>query len=462
MYPEIAYSGTMQLLLAVVTFSAEFFSMYTIADVILVAFKVSAGKKQKALFALQTGVLLHCVWVYALYMLGGMLSFNKLGLLLITHVNPISAMLYCYFTIRNFHLPAARSIKMISYTYLLWVVKQSFSLLMGSLFFVQTQPRYNFLLSILHLLAMLAILLLLCRIALWYIKRTGFSMDFVDNRFFNGRKELFFYFLKAVFAYGVNITLPFLIAEEKVANFIILLIQLFFIITMLLLDMSSFRKQQLENRDIHVSALFKGMGEFYGIKQDFYNILQTYSGYLEIADYGRLKQYHRSLVKATRHAATSVELGEKMQENPTLVSLITDKFEKAERMNVRLQSSLRPPLNDVYMDNADLCRMMGCLLDNAIEAAAASEQRRVYLSAEKKGDECLIFIITNSTDAHVDIDKILSKGIAPGHGQEGVGLSTVRQTAQKYGNCVFHMKYYNYELSIYLEIRKPTAAAGRG
>ena len=101
----------------------------------------------------------------------------------------------------------------------------------------------------------------------------------------------------------------------------------------------------------------------------------------------------------------------------------------------------------------DVSRILACLLDNAIEAACDSEQRKIYVSIEAKTNDSKLIIITNSTASDVDPNAITNIGITTKAGHSGIGLSVVNKILEKYGNSTFQMRYFDCEFSTYLELR---------
>ena len=453
MYPDFAYSGHMQFILAVVVFFIDFFCMHLIADLISIVFNVEVTKRQKALYAFFTGTLLQSAWVYGLFLLGGMESFEPLQYQLLINTNPFAALLYCYLAIKIFKLPPARSIKMMSYVYLFWHIARKLNSTIADLFFAQTEARYNFLLNMMQQVSMLLTFIIVCRLVAYIVRRKRFILNFADNRFFNQKKELLIYFLKALFIYLLGVVLKTLMPTQLLSSAISFMILTLFFIVLMLMDINSYKSQIIENSNLHISALFSGTEEFRGIKHDFYNILQTYSGYLELGDIDLLKKYHATLIEETTHAGSSIELGRKMHENPALVSLLLSKEEYAKKFDVRFQLSLECNLENTYIDNMDLCRVLSCLTDNAIEAAAGTEQKITHFSAKAKKTGDKLFIITNSTDGPLDIEEASIHGKTGKAGHSGIGLTTVRKIVEKYGNCVFQMNASEQEVSAYLEIR---------
>lgn len=454
MYPEFVYTRAMQLILVGFAFVSEFCMMYKVADIILLVFKVEARKAQAALFAFLAGDVLYTAWIYFVYLAGGMISFPPNLYFLVTTPNPITAILYCYIAIKIFKLSPIRSIKMMGYIYLFWLIVKASHRVLFFTFLSQTEERYNYLLDAIGDTAMVLVVVVICRVITHLIKEGYVVLDFADNRFFNPKKEWMLYFLKALFCYLIGVACPLLIPNQSIANVTALLILLLFFISMISLDVIAYDKQVIENSRIHINALFKGNEELRGIKHDFYNILQTYSGFLQIGNLEKLKKYHNELVLATTHAGNTMELSQKIAENPPFISLLINKMTYAEKNNVKMQVDCRCSLANMYIDHMDLCRMMSCILDNAIEAAAMSQSKVVHCAIGAKKDESKIIIITNSTDTSVDVEKISISGFTSKPEHSGIGLATVRKIAEKYGNCILEMKYYNYEFSTYLELKE--------
>ena len=457
MYTDFAYSVPMQIILAVITFTETFCSMYMLSNLILAALGLSASRKQKALFAFLTGILLYEVIIYGAYIFNGGQSFSFIAMLFIITPNPISGLIYYFAAQKIFKLSSVRSIKLVSYIYLFWIAAKTLNRIAASTLFIQNEAAYKYMKDSFQQLTYFLVFFIIYKIAMYLIKRGHISFRFVDNIFFNRNKELLLFFLKATFAFAVRFGLPLIIPNQAVAYTLALIILIMFITINIYNGILAGNRQTISNRDVHISALSKGMEEVRGIRHDFNNILQTYSGYLELQEYGLLEKYHHSLVLATSHAGSSVELAKKMQENPAVITLLIGKLEYAERMKVDLRTSIKCGLGDLYIDNMDISRVLACLLDNAIEAAHDSKQRKVYITMESKSRNSKLIIITNSTASAIEPDMLMSgETTKPGH--KGIGLSVIRKIIAKYGNCTFQMKYYDHEFSTYVELARREVA----
>ena len=454
MCPEFPYSTQMQIILAVVTFTESFCSMYLLSNIILETLGMSATRRQKMWFAFITGTLMQSVLAYGLYFYRGGVSFSFWLLQFVVTPSPIFGLIYCYAAHKIFKLSPARSIRLVSYIYFFWIATKTLSRIIGAIFFIQDEVRYNYLKDALQQVTYFIVFFCIYLFVMYMVRRGHIRLNLEDKMFFSMEKEIFLFFIYATFAFAIRVTPPLILTEPAIAFIMSLLILTLFIAITILLDIRAYNRQTISNHEAHISALFKGMEEMRGLKHDFNNILHTYSGYLALKEYGRLEQYHASLVSAASHAGVSVELARKMQENPAVITLLINKLEYANSKNVKLILSLRCELSDLYIDNVDVSRILSCLLDNAIEAAGESEQRKIYVSMEAKTKTSKLIIITNSTAGDIDLNAISKGGTTTKAGHSGIGLSVVHKILEKYGNSKFQMKYFDYEFSAYLELRK--------
>ncbi len=455
MFSEFAYSSQMQLLLAAATFIITFCNLYLVSQLIPTFCDVRATIRQRALFAFITGTLLHNVWVYSVYLIGGMVSFTPLAFALVVSPNPVMAFLYYLAAVKIFKLPSIRSIKMMGYVYLYWTVNKSLYQLFGAYLFVQTGPRYNYLMDAVQVLFTFCIFCPATILLRHYVRRHRIKLMFMENGFFHPSKELRSFFIRITFIYIISVTTPLVIPAPAVSSAFYTAFLVMFICINIFVDLHNYDQQVVSSQQVHISALFKGLEEFRGIKHDFYNILHTYSGYLELGEYEKLKAYHASVVKTTSHAGTMLDLARRTPENPMLLSLLMDKLVVAENANVKMMISLKCDLKDFYINTIDFCRVLSCLLDNAVEAAAESVEKRIYFTCETTETHSKLVIITNTTASPVNIGAAQSHGASSKTGHSGIGLTTVRNTMNKYGNCTFRIQFFNEEFSAYIEFREP-------
>ncbi len=454
MYTDFAYSTKMQFILAVQTFLANTCIMYFISNLILMMANEHASKKQKLIFAFWAGAVIHTGSIYAIYFLGGMISFSPIVYNIVVNHNPVAGLLFCMLGIKVLKLSLIRSIKIMGYFYIYFIFIVNINRVLMTLWPIETTPRYNYFQDFIMQIIYFILLMLIFCFTKYILERKKLIIRLSDKVFIDLKKELIIYILKMIFLFTLTTLLPMLIHNSMLGAVIVILVLAFFFAFNVTFDLFIITKIELENSKVHISALSKGINEFRSVKHDFYNILHTYNGYLEIGDLEGLKKYHKSLTNLTVHAGKTIEISQKIKENPAIVSLLINMAEKAEKAEVEMIVSIQCSLDNLYIDNMDISRCLTCLLDNAIEAAMNSKQKKVFFSIESKVGGSKLIIITNSTDGPVDITVIENAGFTTKQGHSGLGLYNVRSIINKYGNCTFRMIYFNHEVSAYIELKQ--------
>lgn len=444
------HSPQMQLILLVATLILTFFTTYLIAEVTLTFCEVKATRRQKCLIAFIAGTLLHCFWTYLIYYIGGMQQFSTIQIAVITSPNPFWALVYYYVAVKSFKLSPVRSIKVMSYIYFYWTLDTAIYRILGALFFVQGNP-YNYLNDILQQLATFIIFYILTYFLKKLIIKYQARLKFIESGVFNRKRELTIYFFNTAFMYVCIVIFTIIVPNTIAQNLAITLILVMYLCINLLLDLHRYNKQVISNQSIHISTLIKGSEEIRGIKHDFNNILHTYSGYMELEDYDKLKSYHNTLVETAVRSSITFDLSRRMPENPALVSLLLEKHELAIKKNVKMKLDIKCGIEDFYINSLDFVRIIAFLLDNAIEAAELSADKLVHFTCEPKENASKLIIIANSTPGQIDTNDIFRYGMSSKPNHTGIGLNTVKKTLNKYVNSSFQMKYYNGQLSAYLE-----------
>jgi len=411
MYSEFAYSRTMQVILAVMTFIFTFVFIYLIAILILHIFDEKAGRKQKAVFAFLVGGVLNTIWAYAVYFIGGMRSFTPIVYALVVNPNPIFALLYYIIGVKVLKIPPIRSIKMMGHVYLYYVIVQIFNRILNTLFFVQATDRYNYMLDAACQFTLLCVVWIIYLATKYLIRRYNYTINL--NLFIDFKKELVLYILKTTFIYLMIVGLPLYISNQIVANLIIFFI---FILIFLLTNLWE---------------LYQSVKNEVGYKDEYIHVL--------------------SRDNANSHEEVSY-LQKRMKENPSLISILIGKCDYAKKMNVKLSMKLLSRTDNFYINNIDICRIVDCLLENAIEAAAVSERKSVSFTVVSKSCGEKLIIINNSTTLPVETNKIIFRGITTIYERQGKGISTVRKIVSKHGNCTFKTTYHNNDVSTYLEV----------
>lgn len=168
--------------------------------------------------------------------------------------------------------------------------------------------------------------------------------------------------------------------------------------------------------------------EIRSFRHDYRNILSTMQCYIDEENLDELKQYfHKSILNNTAILSDDgFYLGKLHQLEDTAVkSLLYTKLITVFNREINLELEIAEPIPALPLESLTLCRILGILLDNAIEAATESPEKKLRISVVST-ETAVIFTITNSTlPFSVPVSRLLQKGYSSKAGHEGIGLSTV-------------------------------------
>lgn len=119
-------------------------------------------------------------------------------------------------------------------------------------------------------------------------------------------------------------------------------------------------------------------------------------------------------------------------QNHEMKSLLLQKITEMERLHITLHLEVLYPVLDVKINRLDLCRVLGILLDNAIEEVKDHQGDIVIiLSSQAEG---LHIIVDNQLYHEVNLSDIFKEGWSTKGSKRGMGLMSLRKIIEKYPN----------------------------
>mgnify|MGYP002536484643 FL=1 len=213
--------------------------------------------------------------------------------------------------------------------------------------------------------------------------------------------------------------------------------------------------QKLESAEEYNNTLRILHDNVRGFKHDFDNIVTTIGGYIKTEDMEGLRNYYLQLEDDCQRVNNLYILNPEVVNNDGIYNLLTKKYYEAESKDIKVNITFLLDLNTLNMKIYEFARILGILLDNAIEASSECEEKiiNIVFRNDPNNFRQLVLIENTFNDKNLDTDKIFEKGISGKENHTGLGLWEVRKLIKKNNNINLYTsksdKYFSQQLEIY-------------
>ena len=304
------------------------------------------------------------------------------------------------------------------------------------------------------------IIFILC-ILLKNFKNIHFTLDLFDDL---DKKTLIILYIN-LFVGFVTLCLQLLITDFYIdivpiimtlLNFILLFsffgLTIYSISRMIKLSVTT---KNLENAEEYNKSLEILYDQVKGFKHDFNNIMSTIGGYIDNNDINGLKIYFSEVKRDCKITNDIALLNPRIINNPGIYSLLNNKYFKATKLGITMNIEFFLDLNNLNVNIYKFSRILGILLDNALEAASLCDERivRIIFRREDNNNRDIIIIKNTYSNKDVNTEEIFKKGVSGKENHSGIGLWEVRSYIKKSQNLNLftskNNKYFSQQLEIY-------------
>ncbi len=212
----------------------------------------------------------------------------------------------------------------------------------------------------------------------------------------------------------------------------------------------------IENLQGNYKRLQENYDSVRAFKHDFSNIMQGIGGYIIANDIEGLRKMYKSISNECQEINDKQCINSDIINNPALLNLINNKINLAEEKNIKIKVQVYIDLNALKVPTYDLCRILGILIDNAIEATNECEDKNITIKflRDKYNNRHLIVIENPCKNYLIDVKKIYEKGFSSKKDKitHGLGLWKVKQILKKNKNIQIYTsrdKLFKQQLEIY-------------
>ena len=194
---------------------------------------------------------------------------------------------------------------------------------------------------------------------------------------------------------------------------------------------------KLEQQKKYILALEKNNNEIRKFKHDFNNIILGLDGYINNDDFDKekLKKYFNSTIMNYNN---NIELNDIVIAKlnsikvSSLKSLITNKVLVAQNNNIDFDINIQGEINDFYTDEMQLSRILGILLDNAVEASLeVTDDKKIEMNIIQIDKTTDIQISNTFNNTGTPISDFNKEGFSTKGTNRGLGLSSAHEIANK-------------------------------
>lgn len=294
-----------------------------------------------------------------------------------------------------------------------------------------------------------------------FIKYSKVQILMLENMSKKSKAIVLFNFAVAIIAMAIQFIITGFYLE-RLPIYIVVLSNLTLIAYFLLSIYSLTKTTQLELTALNLESekennkmLQEMQDELHTFRHDFSNILCTIGGYIQVKDVNGLSKYYSQIQKDVTKMNNLGALNSEVINNPAVFILISSKYSKALELGIEMNINVFLNLNSLNMKIYEFTRILGILLDNAIEAAKECDEKIINIEIRKdiNRNRQLLIVENTYTQKDIDTEKIFEKKFSTKEGNTGLGLWEVRQILKKNHNLnLFTTKdatYFKQQLEMY-------------
>ena len=189
-------------------------------------------------------------------------------------------------------------------------------------------------------------------------------------------------------------------------------------------------KTDLFISEVHNKTLVGLVDGVRTMKHDFNNIMQSLNGYCLTRQYDKLESHIRVLLKECATVNNLDMVNPSVFNDPAVYGVIGSKFLLSQEKNINFEFDVVTDISKINFPKAYLSRILGILLDNAIEASQKSKETYVRLEMHfdnRKMADVIRILNTYDTSVNIDLTEIFKKGFSTKEVKSGIGLWEVKK-----------------------------------
>lgn len=216
-------------------------------------------------------------------------------------------------------------------------------------------------------------------------------------------------------------------------------------------------EEKMQTLEIHNKTLKLCTANIRNFENEFDNIMQDINSYMQQEDFKNLKTYYYGIMEEYQDIKILSTLNPSTINESAIYNIISNKYYLAKYYGIKVEINVQMNFKGLSIKMYELARILGILLDNAIEAAQHCERKLITISFRNGKTEDMIKISNTYDEKEIDLVKIFEKGFSTKKKNRGLGLWEVKQILEKHSNLDLYTHkeedIFWQELSIYHNVK---------
>ncbi|WP_394372064.1 quorum-sensing sensor histidine kinase AgrC [Staphylococcus lloydii] len=329
-------------------------------------------------------------------------------------------------------------------TFLLLYISNFFTIWIATL--IIKFNLHNYIMIILYTIIFTIIALMLAFVTRYFIQRLSRSILSLNKIYLTligiillaTFLILYMYMPKEVISYG-----DFKYLAVIYVIFIIIIAILIITVSFSIIREIQYKRnmKEIENYYKYTLQIEQINNEMRKFRHDYVNILSTMSDYIRENDMEGLRNYFTNEILPMQDSMQMNAVKINGIENLKLreiKGLVTTKILQAQEMNISISVEVNEQITKIDMPTIDLSRIIGIIIDNAIEASEnIDEDPLIRIAFLKNSDVSVTFIVMNKCEDDIPrVHTLFQENFTTKKGNSGLGLSTLKEITESKSNVL--------------------------
>ena len=301
-----------------------------------------------------------------------------------------------------------------------------------------------YLFTIFHLLIYVILSLILAHLFKHLLIKLRYIYLYISKRYY----FIISFVLAIAFIYFYIISQTNLQENNSLKFYAIIFVSVIVFLSLVILLLSAFALREMKYKrklqeieayyeyTLRIESINNEMRKF---RHDYVNILTTLSDYIREDDMPGLRKYFDEHIVPMKYKlkTRSIKMNgiEKLKVRE-IKGLITTKIIQAQEKRIPISIEVPDEIDRIDMNTVELSRIIGIIVDNAIEASENLEEPLINI-AFIDNDESVTFIVMNKCGDDIPkIHELFEQGFSTKGDNRGLGLSTLKELTDSNENVL--------------------------